>query len=73
MLKQFGIDPEYAWKEIESNKHSNITTTYYLFMKKLKWSLFTKIYDFPKQIKYEMNWKAKMDTSILNNYSPKPQ
>lgn len=46
-MKQYGIDPELARKEIESNKHSNTTTTYYLLMKKLKKSLFTKIYEFP--------------------------
>ena len=34
MLSQYDIDPEYARKQIESNKHSHITTCYYLLMKK---------------------------------------
>lgn len=72
-LKHYKIDPEQARKEIESNKHSNITTTYYLLMKKQKKPLYTKIYEFPKQIKYEIKTKVKMDTSVLNNYSPKIQ
>lgn len=72
-MKQYGIDPELARKEIESNKHSNTTTTYYLLMKKLKKSLFTKIYEFPSQLKYEMAKKPQIDSSVLNNYSPKPQ
>ena len=48
MMKPYGIDAEQARKEIESNKHSNTTTTYYLLMKKLKKSLFTKVYELPK-------------------------
>jgi len=35
-LREYGIDAESARKHIESNKHNNITTTYYLLMTKLK-------------------------------------
>ena len=39
-LSENGINPEVAWKQIESNKHSNITTAYYLQIKKMKKELY---------------------------------
>lgn len=34
-LPQYDINPDYAKKCLEANKHNNITTTYYLLVKKL--------------------------------------
>jgi 5'-AMP-activated protein kinase catalytic alpha subunit len=38
-LVSFNIDPEHCQKCIEANKHNDVTTTYYLMMKKLQASL----------------------------------
>ena len=40
-------------------------------MKKLNRPLYSKLYDFPNDLKYEMKQKPKFDSSILNDYSPK--
>ncbi len=40
-------------------------------MKKLKRPLYTRMYEFPKQIKYDMKQMPKIDSSVLNDYSPK--
>lgn len=36
MMKQFGFEPEYVQKCLDANKHNHVTTTYYLFLKRLK-------------------------------------
>ena len=39
MLKQYGFDLEHSQKCIEANKHDNVTTTYYLLLKKHRASM----------------------------------
>jgi 5'-AMP-activated protein kinase, catalytic alpha subunit len=36
MMSQFGFEPEYTEKCLDANKHNIVTTTYYLFLKRLK-------------------------------------
>lgn len=36
MMKQFGFEAEYIEKCLDANKHNHVTTTYYLYHKRLK-------------------------------------
>lgn len=36
MMVQFGFEAEYTEKWLDANKHNHVTTTYYLFLKRLK-------------------------------------
>lgn len=36
MMQEYGFDPEYTEKCLDANKHNHVTTTYYLFLKRLK-------------------------------------
>lgn len=36
MMKEYGFDSEYTQQCLDANKHNHATTTYYLFLKRLK-------------------------------------
>ncbi len=67
MLREYKIDPDYARKQIESNKHSSITTFYYLLMKKLKKPLYTRSNISPKVLNEQLPERPSISTTVVNN------
>ena len=59
MMKEYGFESEYTQQCLDANKHNHATTTYYLFLKRLK-------KEGKLQCEYEISNSKLRDSSISN-------